>query len=81
MDNCQIPVLLAYFLTIYTIGSIVYLFLTKSLGTPFYDSLTKEQMKIKKKAVSDRTRIFYLGLLIGTILMFIWKPFKSCNSK
>ena len=78
MNNCQVPVVLAYFLTIYTIGSIVYLILTQSLGTPFADSLTEEQLKIKQQAVSDRSRIFYLALFIGTVLMIIWKPFKSC---
>ena len=78
MNNCQVPVVLAYFLTIYTIGSIVYLILTQSLGTPFADSLTEEQLKIKQQAVSDRSRIFYLGLFIGTVIMIIWRPFKSC---
>ena len=78
MNHCQVPVVLAYFLTIYTIGSIVYLILTESLGTPFADSLTEEQLRIKQKAVSDRSRIFYLGLFIGTVIMVIWRPFKSC---
>ena len=81
MNNCQIPVLLAYFLTIYTFGSIFYLIATRSLGTPFYDSLNEEQLRIKQQAVSDRTRIFYYGLFIGLVIMFIWRPFKSCDSK
>ena len=42
MNTCQVPVALAYFLTIYTFGSIFYLIATRSLGTPFNDSLNEE---------------------------------------
>ena len=79
MNNCQIPVALAYFLTIYTIASIVYLIGTHSLGTPFKDSLTPEQLKIKQEAVSNRTRMFYYGVFGGIVLMVIWRPFNNCN--
>ena len=79
MNTCQVPVFLAYFLTIYTIGSIIYLITSRQLGTPFNDTLTEEQLRIKEKAVSDRKRLFYYGLFAGSIIMFIWKPFESCN--
>ena len=81
MNTCQIPVALAYFLAIYTFGSIFYLIATRSIGTPFYNSLNEEQLRIKQKAVSDRKRIFYYGLFIASIILFIWKPFKSCDCK
>ena len=81
MNTCQVPVALAYFLTIYALVSIFYLITSKKLGTPFNDSLNEEQLRIKEKAVSDRKRLFYYGLFIGSIILFIWRPFKSCDCK
>ena len=79
MSYCKVSVILAYAMSIYTIASIYYLIRTRSIGTPFKDSLTPEQLKIKQEAVSNRTRMFYYGVFGGIVLMVIWRPFRDCN--
>jgi len=51
---------------------------TRSVGTPFKDSLTKEQRAIKKKSARVRKRIFVEGLVGGGILLMLFTPFKRC---
>ena len=46
MDNCSMSVTLAYGMLIYILASIFYLLRTRTIGTPFYDSLTDEQKKL-----------------------------------
>ena len=76
--NCSISIYLAYAMAIYVVASIFYLLLTRNIGTPFNDSLTPEQVKIKKNASTIRGRIFYMGIFGGLILSFIFRPFKKC---
>ena len=42
---------------------------TACIGTPFKDSLTSEQMAIKKEAADQRRRIFLTGLAAGGIVI------------
>ena len=49
MSYCKVSVILAYAMSIYTIASIYYLIRTRSIGTPFKDSLTTEQKKNKRR--------------------------------
>ena len=76
--NCSISIYLAYAMAIYVVASIFYLLLTRNIGTPFNDSLTLEQIKIKNRTTIVRGRIFYLGIFGGLILSFIFRPFKKC---
>ena len=46
MDNCTMSVTLAYGMLIYILASVFYLLRTRTIGTPFNDSLTKEQKKL-----------------------------------
>lgn len=78
MNQCTISIYLAYAMLIYTISSIFYLLMTRNIGTPFNDSLTKEQIIIKNKSANIRKKIFYMGLIFGLFICFIMKPFKSC---
>ena len=64
IEDCIIPFYLAYLMAVYLAGSIYYLIMTKQLGTPFRDSLTEEQLKIKKRESNKRGKIFFLFLLI-----------------
>tara|TARA_S200000501_G_C20266838_1_gene501095 strand:+ start:104 stop:340 length:237 start_codon:yes stop_codon:yes gene_type:complete len=76
---CKIYSPLAYAMLIYVIGSIYYLVMTRNIGTPFKDSLTKKQLEIKSKAVQQRKTIFYIGCGIALLLVIIFRPFKKCS--
>ena len=50
------------------------------MGTPFRDSLTEEQLKIKRKAVKQRRKVFWTSMLAGAVIIYLLKPFKDCPS-
>lgn len=76
---CTIHTILAYIMAVYFIASIVYIVATQFVGTPFSDSLTEEQEKIKKKSARKRGLIFLIGICIGIVLCVYFHPFKKCN--
>ena len=78
MDVCRMSIYLAYGMAIYCIASIYYLVRTRSVGTPFKDSLTPKQIKIKKASASVRRNIFYQGIAGSAIILFLFQPFKKC---
>ena len=78
MNTCKISVYLAYAMAIYCIASIFYLIATRSVGTPFKDSLSEKQLKIKHESASVRRTIFYSGVAIGVVSMLIFRPFSRC---
>ena len=78
MSYCKISVVLAYAMSIYTIASIYYFIRTRSVGTPFKDSLTEEQKKIKKESSKIRSNIFYQGVGLAFLSLIIFRPFSKC---
>lgn len=78
MDTCKISVALAYIMTIYCLSCIYYLIATKSIGTPFKDSLTPKQREIKNESSKMRSRIFYTGIGVSTVAMFLIRPYEKC---
>lgn len=78
MSYCKISVVLAYAMSIYTIASIYYFIRTRSVGTPFRDSLTEEQKKIKKESAKIRSNIFYQGVGLAFLSLIIFRPFSKC---
>jgi predicted membrane channel-forming protein YqfA (hemolysin III family) len=78
MDNCSMSVTLAYGMLIYILASIFYLLRTRTIGTPFYDSLTDEQKKIKRDSANVRRNVFYLGLILSAGLVYMIPPFTKC---
>ena len=78
MDVCRMSIYLAYGMAIYCIASIYYLVRTRSVGTPFKDSLTPKQMKIKKESANVRRNVFYQGIAGSAIILFFFQPFKKC---
>ena len=78
MQNCHIPIYLAYAMTAYVMASIFYLLKTKNIGTPFLDSLTPKQVEIKKKASYERKKIFCTGILVSCIILFFYRPYNIC---
>lgn len=78
MNNCIISVYLAYIMAIYSAASVYYLLRSRSVGTPFADSLTPEQRIIKTESARVRKSIFTEGLLLSIAFMLFTKPFKKC---
>lgn len=69
-----IVALAAYAAFVYCFACAGYLTLTRTLGTPFLDSLTAEQRRIKKESARHRTRAFVLSALLGAIVVALAKP-------
>jgi len=78
-STCEMSPYLAYGMLIHLFINVYYLLMTKNIGTPFYDSLTDEQVEIKKKSAAVRRNIFLQGLFFGVLLVVLFRPFKSCN--
>jgi len=52
--------------------------MTRNIGTPFRDSLNKEQLEIKKKSANQRRTIFYTGIVVSAMVVFLLEPFSEC---
>lgn len=67
-------VVLANAALVYTIACVGYLILTRSLGTPFKDSLSADQRSILAHATEARTRAFYTsGFAAALIVGVTWR--------
>ena len=77
-EKCTMSKYLAYGMLVYTFASIYYIVMTIKIGTPFKDSLTPEQLEIKKEAASLRGTIFYTGVGLAILMIFLCKPFEEC---
>lgn len=78
MDNCTMSVTLAHGMLIYILASVFYLLRTRTIGTPFNDSLTEEQKKIKRDSANVRRNVFYLGLILSSAVIYFVPPFTKC---
>ena len=78
MSYCKISIYLAYAMAIYTIASLYYIIRTRSVGTPFKDSLSEKQLKIKKESAKVRRGIFYQGVGFAFVALLIFRPFSKC---
>ena len=78
MDNCTMSITLAHGMLIYILASVFYLLRTRTIGTPFNDSLTEEQKKIKRESANVRRKVFYLGLILSSALVYFVPPFTKC---
>lgn len=79
MNNCRLSTNLAYGMIIYIMASVFYLLRTRTIGTPFNDSLSAEQKKIKKQSSNERKNVFYLGIILASTLIYFVPPFKPCS--
>jgi hypothetical protein len=72
----DIKTALAYAASAYLIASIIYLLVSYCcLDTPFKNSLTEEQKQIEVLSASTRSRVFWGGIAIGIVVLWLWKPF------
>ena len=62
---------------VYVVASLVYLFWTRRIGTPFKDSLSEAQRAIKREAARQRGRIFGVGVGVGCATLAIFSPFSA----
>lgn len=69
--------ILSHISIVYVIACIVYMVFSKHLGTPFKDSLTEEQKRVKAQSSHIRSQIFLLGLVAGFLVVFKMKPYES----
>lgn len=67
MNTCRY---LAYAAAIYTLASIYYMIRTRNIGTPFKDTLTEEQIKIKEESAKQRKDIFMQGIILSIVLLY-----------
>jgi hypothetical protein len=59
-------------------ASAYYLIRTRAVGTPFKDSLSAKQLKIKAASADVRRNIFYQGIGGGLLVLVLFRPFQSC---
>ena len=75
-EKCTVSIIFANFSILYIIACIFYKVKTYNIGTPFKDSLSEKQLKIKEKSSKQRKKIFYEGLIIGLLILILFKPFE-----
>lgn len=57
----------------YLLSSLLYLLLTRRIGTPFRDSLSEEQIRILNESKKTRSGIFYASFIASLLLLFTSK--------
>jgi hypothetical protein len=75
---CIMSNYLAYAMSTYCIASVYYLIRSRSVGTPFNDSLTQKQIQIKKQSAKVRKNLFFQGVALGILSLFLFRPFSQC---
>ena len=60
---------------IYAGACVVYLVLTRTVGTPFMNSLTPEQRVIKKESARVRGNAFVMGIAVSSMVVLCARPF------
>jgi phosphatidylglycerophosphate synthase len=68
---------LAYVSLGYAITSIVYLAITRCLGTPFKDTLSEMQREVLRKSKAARRKAFCIGVAVAALLLLLTRPLSS----
>lgn len=71
--------ILSHLSIVYLIACVIYMILSRHLGTPFKNSLTEAQKILKAQSSHVRGQIFLIGLIVGFLLVFQMKPYKPGN--
>lgn len=76
-NKCGSAKIFAYLAVLYIIAALVYFALTRNIGTPFGDAVNKypNLVEIKTKSSIIRRNIFYIGIVIGILILLIFRPF------
>ena len=67
----------AYLAAAYIGACIFYLIGTQCYGSPFNDTLTPHQKRIKKLSAQKRGGAFLGGLVLSALILAIWQPFRA----
>ena len=67
----DLKTVLAYGMLWWILVSVYYMAVTRDIGTPLRDSLTQQQLEIKKKSRQVRQTIFCQGALLTTLITYI----------
>lgn len=73
--NCKTQTIISYIATLIFLASLYYLARKGSVGTPFNDSLTEQQIMIKNQSRNTRSKLFYEGCVLAGVILFVLKPF------
>lgn len=65
---------LAYVSMAYLLSCVLYLLLTRRMGTPFSDTLTEEQKKVKNCSAKGRRSVFVASAAVACLLLLVWRP-------
>jgi len=78
MAVCKVQTWLAYAMAAYALASLYYAVRTRTVGTPFNDSLSPQQLAIKEASSDLRRSIFFQGVLGAILLLAFLQPFAQC---
>ena len=72
--------ILSHISIVYVIACLVYIILTRRIGTPLQDSFSEEQKNLQRYSSHKRAQIFAIGMIIGFVVVFNVEPFKILSS-
>lgn len=74
--SCVVPSILAYFTLAYLTASLVYVLVTYigRWGTPFKNSLSPEQLRLKRSSARKRGCLFGISFVVALIILFLTRP-------
>jgi hypothetical protein len=80
---CVVPTVLAYFSIAYLAASFVYIMVSciGRWGTPFKNSLSAHQLKLKKQSSIQRGCLFGISFAILLVVLFLWRPMMKCTAE
>ena len=64
---------LAFCCVVYVVSCLVYLVLTKNVGTPLKDSLSEKQLEIKHASAKIRMQKYLQSLFCAVLVTFLFK--------
>ena len=73
----QSTLLLARVAIVYTLACVLYLLFTRRSSTPFLDSLTEDQLRIKRASVAYRSKVFLVSAALGAGVVAAWNPLRT----
>lgn len=76
-QNCGAAKIFAYLAIIYIIACVIYMIMTRHIGTPFKNAIQQypNLLNIKMNSSSVRSNIFYIGIAVAIIIVLVVRPF------
>ena len=76
---CIVAAPLAYAMMAYTCASLLYIVVSSVyLDTPFRDSLSPDQLRIKQDSAQKRAALFASSLALSGGALWLIRPLRSC---